>query len=1753
MKNNFSYTELAAGDIKYRPDFGIDVQPSKVPVKQTLVNKKVVTSTPVFSNVPNNILGTFYDWFSMAKNTSGFRDALVYAPSFFIKYALTEMLTILHDNLADAHKAPNEKNSPHIVLGTRNAIAKKLSESAPRLKVTPVSGGWEVKIALFYSPNGYGALNEKYYLVDLTAADDTLTRKFGNNIQGNVLTIPKSQIKLSPESASLAPFLKNYVKELSIEFSGVDVTAYKIYKAQTTTFVTLFFPADEASYYLQEEQANITTADVYYFFYNFLRSGYTANGKKVPTYIHKLTKVKSRNTGYTPRPRYDKNNLCITASNQIIYIPAHGAIDNTSSYYDEFRQALENANDGSMGASSAKQLTDSSKRKILLVDWVSGKLVFTSKGTGLPIVVDMDRFYKMSATNYAALGAASVMDDSASTARKDTTEFDAFISQLNNLVDSSTLPVSAGTKNIVDAKIAILKSMCDTVSTEKADEYAPLARKLNRYLPMPNSLKELVEDGKGIAREMSIAEPLKFQMPVRFADINLASGNPYFAAAASHLVAIKKYIDDNFEKVIAESHFSVLETLSLYGTLVAWNEFAASYKAYQNIRIQDQDRRKVYIEQDKLEDGYVPETKNMSGLNAFQSHQAKVLNATRKIPQFAIIAVAAGGGKTIIAITDIVRALTADYDTIKLQDRQIKKCLVVCPNYLVKDYVSEINYVSEGKLNSIALDGAVFANYAKAVDNSTADTEKDDDDESSSETFNYTRLRNLVINAPVNTIFITGYDTLSSRAGNGTQVYGSDLETTNSHLNFLRSLEFDAVWMDESHFIKNRDAARSKAIEKLVSDIPYKRLMTGTIVPNIMVDLVRQVGLIHPSILGDEKTFMEYFGDKEAKGKVFTLRQGAELEIYNRLKEHTVFTNISRKEWAHKLPQAHENAVFTELSPNQYIVYQTLVEALASNMESKDKALLNKTGNDNGDDIDDEDLEALFKKYESSLDAIETFLSNPRSVGTDTVGYTDSQGNSRKVVLAGDDLISPKGKEAAKIIEKHLNNRDKFPGKIIIFANTHGSVAGIYDVLSNKFGKDVVMKYDAKSKVSILEKFNQDDKIRVLVAIPNSMEVGLNLQIADTLIRVDNVWTPGRYEQGMARIYRPNLKTIDPQTGLPYDPRKKTGVHFYNIYVRKTIDLLKAAKLFTKTIQVVKFYSAGTVDYDKYKHLGEDLKCPPLTVDNLLRGLDVEDLQESLDAYSEYRAIEKEIFAEYSKAHPEDVDVAAKNTGNMKGSAILKNVPFTNGMILANMKKMGLKLFNGYRDEYINDYGVNAWERHKKDLPLFSGFGVGTLNKENKGAKLNMLLDTGMKLSVDKELVYVITKESMRSEDIPKLLSSIRASADNEKLLDVVDIDITSYDVTRKQNKFDQSTERKQLEAEEKRQRDLRREAKRAKEEADKIMKAKQRAVRKAEIEAEKQKKAAQPKRPVGRPKKVVAPTKAPIATRDTAARNKLLREIKEIQDVLKSTKGKALKLALQAEATKLENKLKALAMKKDKPASVTKSLDIKKENAPKTKGFIKPASKESTGSINLYLSLTNDFLTLQASKLDPDVKTSKLGSSFVTLAPYIFVEVPTHQKLKLLIAKLNSLEESKKIVIKKKHITVLKEIYELFKQGKGKLGQAPVPKMSSVKKFLLDSLKPILDTKEVVPVPFILENKLFIGFNLKTHKKNAITALRRTPLVPGLKWQEQEATLTAFFNSKTKALQAINTIKTKLDVANEDEIKKQYNSIKFRKRKSAS
>ncbi|WP_391857027.1 hypothetical protein, partial [Vibrio cidicii] len=75
-------------------------------------------------------------------------------------------------------------------------------------------------------------------------------------------------------------------------------------------------------------------------------------------------------------------------------------------------------------------------------------------------------------------------------------------------------------------------------------------------------------------------------------------------------------------------------------------------------------------------------------------HQFKIRNILRDSPLFALLPVQAGGGKSLLLITDIL---------IEILHNRCAPYIVLCPGHLLANYVNEMLYFTGGQMNVIPL------------------------------------------------------------------------------------------------------------------------------------------------------------------------------------------------------------------------------------------------------------------------------------------------------------------------------------------------------------------------------------------------------------------------------------------------------------------------------------------------------------------------------------------------------------------------------------------------------------------------------------------------------------------------------------------------------------------------------------------------------------------------------------------------------------------------------------------------------------------------------------------------------------------------------------------------------------------------------------------------------------------------------------------------------------------------------------------
>lgn len=292
-------------------------------------------------------------------------------------------------------------------------------------------------------------------------------------------------------------------------------------------------------------------------------------------------------------------------------------------------------------------------------------------------------------------------------------------------------------------------------------------------------------------------------------------------------------------------------------------------------------------EQIKREDSVDPSDIHLPGSQeGFQlfPHQVSSENSLMKHPRFAILDIAPGGGKTTIILVDVGQLV---------HENLIKRPVVLCPGRLAKNWIEDMQKFTGDKWNMVPITTNVYNKWGEE------------------------KLINLFNKAPRNTIFVIGTEFLS-RVKAQQIVIGRHVERISPTLEFVKRFGFDYVAMDESHKAKNSQSNTHRMIKQLTtcSSVKYLRLATGTLISDVLKDIVGQTALYSGYVFRSAREF-----DDQNK-EISVGLGGRKSEVYmaaaaqtarKRLARYATVITVKRREWAFMLPIPVEKFFFTSL------------------------------------------------------------------------------------------------------------------------------------------------------------------------------------------------------------------------------------------------------------------------------------------------------------------------------------------------------------------------------------------------------------------------------------------------------------------------------------------------------------------------------------------------------------------------------------------------------------------------------------------------------------------------------------------------------------------------------------------------------------------------------------------------------------------------------------------------------------------------
>ncbi|MFY0607553.1 MAG: DEAD/DEAH box helicase [Cyclobacteriaceae bacterium] len=291
----------------------------------------------------------------------------------------------------------------------------------------------------------------------------------------------------------------------------------------------------------------------------------------------------------------------------------------------------------------------------------------------------------------------------------------------------------------------------------------------------------------------------------------------------------------------------------------------------------------------------------------------------------------------------------------------------------------------------------------------------------------------------------------------------------------LSEFYFNYIILDESQAIKNPDSIVSQSVRKLKSR--RKLILSGTPIENSTMDLWSQMSFANPGLLGSEKFFKKEYQIpiEKRKDEHKTRRLNALIKPFILRREKT--------QVAKDLPEKVENIHYCDLSPTQREYYDREKSAF------RNKIL---------DLISNDGLRKSQMILLQGLTRLRQIANHPLMVDEAYEGDSGKFEDIRHMVTKGlgkdhKILIFSQFVKHLKIVEQFLME-EKTP-----YAYLDGSVK------------------DRKAEV---EKFQNNEDVRVFLISLKAGGLGLNLTEADYVFLLDPWWNPAIEAQAVDRAHR---------------------------------------------------------------------------------------------------------------------------------------------------------------------------------------------------------------------------------------------------------------------------------------------------------------------------------------------------------------------------------------------------------------------------------------------------------------------------------------------------------------------------------------------------------------------------------------------------------------------------------------------------------
>jgi TATA-binding protein-associated factor len=364
-------------------------------------------------------------------------------------------------------------------------------------------------------------------------------------------------------------------------------------------------------------------------------------------------------------------------------------------------------------------------------------------------------------------------------------------------------------------------------------------------------------------------------------------------------------------------------------------------------------------------------------------------------------------------------------------------------------------------------------------------------------------------------------------------------DVVRNDIEYLSSKDYNYCVLDEGHIIKNSNSKLTKSVKRIRSN--HRLILSGTPIQNNVLELWSLFDFLMPGFLGSEKSFHEKFAKPIAasrNSKTSSKEQEAGALALEALHKQVLPFMLRRL----------KEEVLSDLPPkiiqDYYCQLGDLQKQLYNDFAKKQKDIVTKEIQNPGELESSEGKNHIFK----ILNYMKKLTNHPKLVlNAEHPQYNEVQKYLKQTgqtlndikhspkLLALKTLLLECGIGVQDVEKKRTN--DALSGdvisqhRVLIFCQLKDMLDMVEEDLFKKHLPSVTFmrldgSTDPRDRQKIVQKFNQDPSIDVLLLTTKVGGLGLNLTGADTVIFVEHDWNPMNDLQAMDRAHRIGQKKV---------------------------------------------------------------------------------------------------------------------------------------------------------------------------------------------------------------------------------------------------------------------------------------------------------------------------------------------------------------------------------------------------------------------------------------------------------------------------------------------------------------------------------------------------------------------------------------------------------------------------------------------------